>query len=229
MSKKINPIVEFQKANGLKPDGVLGKISLALIKEQADIQTDIQLSHFMGQMHHESGGFTKSIESTFYTDANRLAKVIFKSDFDKNKDKVIDATELAFAQSLCGKPVELANFVYANQNGNGNVASGDGYFFRGHGPLQLTGRGNFQAFANAVKDQEIMKNPALLVSKYYFRSADWFFDVNNIWKYCVDMSEQSILNVSKMVNLGNIKTKAIPHGLKDRIDQTIYYYNLLTK
>jgi putative chitinase len=227
MKPKINPVVEFQKANGLTPDGTIGKKSLALIKEQADIQTDIQLAHFMGQMHHESGGFTKSIESTFYTDANRLAKVIFKSDFDKNKDKIIDEKELAFAQSLCGKPVELANFVYANQNGNGDITSGDGYFFRGHGPLQLTGRRNFQLFANAVNDQEIMKNPALLVSKYYFRSADWFFDTNNIWKYCIDLSDESILNVSKMVNLGNIKTKAIPHGLNDRKKQTLYYANLL--
>jgi putative chitinase len=35
----------------------------------------------------------------------------------------------------------IGNRAYANRNGNGNIASGDGYQFRGRGYLQITGRG----------------------------------------------------------------------------------------
>lgn len=39
----------------------------------------------------------------------------------------------------------MADHVYANRNGNGNEASGDGYNFHGRGLIQLTGRGNYQS------------------------------------------------------------------------------------
>lgn len=38
----------------------------------------------------------------------------------------------------------IANRVYAGRNGNGDVASGDGWRFRGHGYIQITGRETFQ-------------------------------------------------------------------------------------
>ncbi|KYF49235.1 hypothetical protein BE08_27245 [Sorangium cellulosum] len=37
----------------------------------------------------------------------------------------------------------IANRVYAGRNGNGDVASGDGWRFRGHGYIQITGRETF--------------------------------------------------------------------------------------
>jgi putative chitinase len=38
----------------------------------------------------------------------------------------------------------IANLVYADRNGNGDVASGDGWNFRGKGFIQLTGKSNYQ-------------------------------------------------------------------------------------
>jgi predicted chitinase len=43
-----------------------------------------------------------------------------------------------------------ATIVYANVNGNGDAASGDGYRFRGRGLIQLTGRNEYAAFARAI-------------------------------------------------------------------------------
>jgi len=52
---------------------------------------------------------------------------------------------LAIASQYAGQPEKLANFVYANRNGNGDVASGDGWRFRGGGLMQTTGRANYRA------------------------------------------------------------------------------------
>jgi len=45
---------------------------------------------------------------------------------------------------------KIANLVYANKIGNGNEASGDGWRFCGRGLIQLTGRENYQQFADSM-------------------------------------------------------------------------------
>jgi hypothetical protein len=50
--------------------------------------------------------------------------------------------------------------------GNGDEASGDGWKFRGRGALQLTGKANYQAFADYLKKPEIMTNPDLVATEY---------------------------------------------------------------
>ncbi len=218
----MNPIQIYQQSKGLKPDGVIGKITLAEIKKDCNIATDIQLAHFMGQCHHETGGFRVSSENLNYTTAESITR-IFRHDFDTNKDRQINSVELDVARRFIRKPIELANFVYANQNGNGNVASGDGWRFRGRGAIQLTGRANYQAFANYVKDQEVMTNPDIVSTKYFFKSADFFFDRNNLWVIANrGISNEVITALTRRVNGGT-------HGLDDRIVQTNFYHSILTR
>jgi predicted chitinase len=56
----------------------------------------------------------------------------------------------AAAEPYCRDQRQFADFVYANVNGNGDAASGDGYRFRGRGLIQLTGRDEYAAFARAI-------------------------------------------------------------------------------
>jgi putative chitinase len=102
------------------------------------ITTPGRIAAFFGQISVESGGFTELVENLEYS-AARAAEV-WPSHFP----------DAAAAQPYAYQPERLANVVYAARNGNGDVASGDGWLFRGRGLIQLTGRANYMAFAVAM-------------------------------------------------------------------------------
>jgi putative chitinase len=210
---------DFQVKIGAAPDGVFGKQTIQKAMDFYKISKE-QAAHFFGQCAVESVEFTKSSENLNYTKAERIVQV-FRSDIDMNNDRQINAVELAKAKSLTRNPIGLANFVYANQNGNGNEASGDGYKFRGRGALQLTGRANYQAFADFIKDSLVMSDPDLVATKYYIDSAMFFFAKNKLWSLATKVDDSTITRISKRVNGGT-------NGLKERLALTKKYYSWFT-
>lgn len=204
----MNKIKEYQKNNGLISDGIIGKKTLLSIKAKLGIKTNEELAHFMGQTDHESGHFTADTENLNYSASGLMT--VFKKYFP-NK-------ELALKYER--KPMEIASKVYANRMGNGDEASREGWKFRGRGALQLTGKNNYKLFAMFLNKPEIMDNPETVANDYFFESAAFFFNRNNLWKYCTKVDEQSIKNVTLRVNGGT-------NGLDDRIVKTLKYYNIL--
>lgn len=101
--------------------------------------TPNRLAAFLGQAMHESNRFQSLEESLFYRDPARLAGI-----FSRAFHTPADASPYVSA-SGDNRSVALACRVYANVNGNGDEASGDGWRFRGRGPFQLTGRANYLA------------------------------------------------------------------------------------
>ena len=93
----------------------------------------------IGQFTAESAGFTATIENTNYTHVDRLMAV-FPHEFPT----------LESAEAVVGNPRAIANAAYAGRGGNGDADSGDGYNFRGRGLIQLTGRTEYQQFADAA-------------------------------------------------------------------------------
>lgn len=199
------------------PANILDEIPSVISK--FSLNTPLRLAHFLSQCAHESGNFKIVIENLNYK-ADRLL-LIFKSDFDTNRDRVLTDAEKEKAKQLQGNPEKIANFVYANQNGNGNEASGDGWKFRGRGYIQLTGRENYAKFDKFV-DDDILANPDLVATKYPLMSAAFFFEKNNLWKICDGGADkEDVIALTKRINGGTI-------GIEDRLAKFNLFNSLLS-
>jgi putative chitinase len=209
-------LVEYQKLKYLKPDGVVGKNTALTLMQDFNIQNVVQLSHFLAQIDHESRRFTATRENLNYSEEG-LRK--YFSKYFKEEEFAL------FAR----KPEKIANRVYANRFGNGSEASGDGWKYRGGLAIQITFKTNWELLAGKLGLPLDIDPDSLIDPKYYFKSADIYFDENSVWKYCVDMSENSILNVSRKINLGTVKTTKMPNGYKERKDLSYSYYKALAR
>lgn len=80
---------------------------------------------------------------------------------------------------------ELADgSAYEGRKDLGNTQPGDGKRYKGRGPIQLTGRKNYQAFTADVGKKynvDFEKNPELVAQpKWGFKAAAWFWTTRNL-------------------------------------------------
>jgi putative chitinase len=205
-------VKDFQRANGLQADGLIGRLTFSAFCMVYDL-TPIQAAHFLAQCHHESGGFALLSENLNYSAERLLA--VWPNRYD---------TALALKHEH--KPSVIANHAYGGRMGN--TEPNDGWRFRGRGPLQLTGRSNYEALAESLNLPAIVDTPDLVATKYAFSSAIWFFRVNKIFDLCRDLEPETVLKVSRAINLGNPNSTKKPNGLADRQKQTIFYSKFIT-
>ena len=194
-------LIDLQKKIGVTADGSFGpgtmKAAAAYFKMNSN-----RAAHFFAQTAHETGDFKAFAENLNYS-AKGLATT-FKKYFPSE----------AAAASYERKPEKIANKVYGNRMGNGPEASGDGWKYRGRGALQLTGKSNYQAFADHINRPDVMTNPDLVAGELAFESAIFFFDKNRLWTICDHGTDNAtITTVSKKINGGTL-------GLDDRIAKT---------
>jgi len=199
-------LVNLQEKVGANPDGDFGPNTLKKAAEFYKL-TPERAAHFFAQLSHETAEFKLFSENLNYS-ADGLKK-IFPKYFPTS----------ILANAYARNPQKIANRAYASRMGNGDEASGDGYKFRGRGAIQLTGKANYQNFANHIKNQEIMTNPDLVASDYAFESAMFFFDRNKLWDICdKGVTDATILSLTKRINGGTT-------GLSHRSELTKKYYN----
>jgi len=134
------------------------------------IDTPQRVAAFIAQAAHESGNFNALHENLNYRAAT-LRKVF---------PKYFPTDELANQYASQPNKAELiANRVYANRMGNGDEASGDGYRYCGRGLIQLTGKNNYQAFADSI-ETPVEEIPEFLQTfEGAVQSACWFWETNN--------------------------------------------------
>jgi putative chitinase len=199
-----NPLAALQTKCGITADGSWGPGTYKAAREYFKL-TNNQAAHFFGQCAHESGNFKAFAENLNYS-ADGLTR-IFKKYFPT----------VGSAAAYARNPQKIANKVYADRMGNGPESSGDGYKFRGRGPIQLTGKQNYSAFAKDIGRPDVMDNPDLVSGELAFESALWFFKKNGLLTLAdKGVDKATITAVSKRVNGGT-------HGLDDRIQKTTLF------
>jgi len=169
--------------------------ALAQLLPDYGIDTPNRIACFLAQCKHESGSFTAIKENLNYR-AESLTKVWPKY-----------FPSLAIAEEYAHNQEKIANRAYANRMGNGDEHSGDGWKFCGRGLIQLTGRSNYQAFADSL-EMNIDDVPEYLGTfEGAAQSACWFWESNNLNQWA---DKGDILTLTKRINGGTI-------GLDDRI------------
>lgn len=163
-----------------------------------DINTPKRIAAFVAQCAHESGGFTAIKENLNYK-APTLRK-LFSKYFPNDEIAVLYA-------SKPNKQEAIANRIYASRMGNGDEASGDGYRYCGRGLIQLTGKTNYQNFADSL-EMRVEDVPEYLATfEGAAQSACWFWEANNLNRFA---DAGDIKGLTKAINGGYI-------GLEDRI------------
>ena len=162
----------------------------------------------MAQCGHESGGFTLMQENLNYSAKGLVGT--FKKYFP---------TE-AHAKPYERKPEMIANRVYANRMGNGDEASGEGWYFRGRGIVQITGKNNYTKCSQSLFESNVLvENPDLLLeAEYAIHSACWFWSAARL-NELADISDMKTM--TKRINGGYI-------GLEDRIHHYNHAIEILT-
>jgi putative chitinase len=163
-----------------------------------EINSPTRIAAFVAQCAHESGNFMVLKENLNYKPAT--LRRIFPKYFPDD----------AIAEQYCSRPNRqeaIANRVYASRMGNGDESSGDGWRFCGRGLIQLTGRSNYQAFADSL-EMSIDDVPAYLGTfEGACQSACFFWESQKLNQWA---DTGDILTLTKRINGGTI-------GLNDRI------------
>lgn len=109
------------------------------------LTTPKRAAMFLAQLAHESSELTRLEEDLNYS-ARRLVEV-WPSRFSRETASIYQH-----------QPQRIANRVYALRLGNGSQASGDGWRYRGRGPIQLTGKANYGAAGRAL-GMDLLSHP----------------------------------------------------------------------
>lgn len=158
------------------------------------INTYLREAAFLAQLAHESMELKAWSENLNYS-AQGLLKV-FPKYFKTS----------ALANAYARQPQKIASRVYANRMGNGDEASGDGWKYRGRGPIQLTGKSNYTAYGQTL-GLDLVGNPdSVATPEVGFRVAAAFWNSNGLNALA---DRQDFVGITKRINGGTT-------GLDDR-------------
>ena len=121
--------------------------------------------------------------------------------------------------------------AYEGRTDLGNTQTGDGPKYKGVGYIQMTGRANYQAFADYMGDQDIMKGVDYVSGKYPWEAAGfWWYDngMNAIVDSLAGTSiDQQTLEISRTVNRGNRYSNGMPNHYEERRDYYILTLDII--
>lgn len=164
------------------------------------INTPLRVAAFLATYGIESARLTALVENMNYSAAGLLST--FPNEFDE-----------AEAQQYANKPPMIANRAYANRNGNGDEASGDGWMFRGRG-MGITGRRNYLLCGIGI-DLDLIAHPELLEQPANAAMASAWYWFNRNLNALADAG--NFLGLSKAINLGSATAPGTPGSYSQRL------------
>ena len=188
--------------------------ALEQLLPEYEINTNKRIASFIAQCAHESGNFTALKENLNYKPAT--LRKLFGKYFETDE----------IAQAYCAKPnkqVAIANRIYGGRMGNGDESTGDAARWIGRGLIQLTGRANYQKFADSIevdgRPLKIDEVPEYLETfEGASQSACWYWESNNLNRFA---DQGDIKGLTRAINGGYI-------GLEDRIKHYEHALHILT-
>jgi putative chitinase len=168
-----------------------------------EMNTVRRVAAFIAQIAHESTCFQRTTENLNYSVEALLSK------FGRHRISSADAQRYGRTATQRANQEAIANCIYGGTWGAeelGNTQPGDGWLFRGTGPLQVTGRDNITRFAKAM-------GMTLTEALQYARTVEggimaaaWFWEENDINRLA---DTPGVNDESKAINGGT-------NGLEDR-------------
>ena len=140
------------------------------------IDTPVEIVTFTAQWAVETDEFTLLRENLNYTPQGIL------DTFNRYRPRFTREQAMLYGRTPehPANQEMIANIAYANYLGNGPPESGDGFFYRGHGPPQLTFHDNYRDFENASGHQ-VLANPELLLEpEIGIACACWYWKTRGI-------------------------------------------------
>lgn len=157
--------------------------------------------HFLAQVAHESGGFRFVKENLNYSEMGLIKTFPKYFNFDGRYNP----------KEYARNPDKIADVVYANRLGNGDVNSHDGSKYKGRGLIQITGKYNYSKCLEWLG----VTDPCYLeTNEGAVRSAIWFWESKKLYTL------GDVKTITKLVNGGL-------NGYEDRMSQYVKIKKLL--
>lgn len=177
--------------------------------DKSGINTTLRKAHFLAQGKVESD-LKPKIESMNYS-VDGLIK-----GFGRHRISLEDAKKFGRTITQKANQKEIANRLYGGQWGKtnlGNTQINDGWNLRGSGILQITGRANFQKLSDDTGIDFINHPELILEEDNSIIAAIWFWNYRSLNKYA---DKDDVTSISKIINLGSVKSKGVPKHLDER-------------
>lgn len=182
---------QFQKAAGVSAELAarwFPRIDAAM--KEFGITAPLDQAMFIAQMGHESGGYTRLVESLNYAAENLV------TNFGSRRITNQQAAALGRTATQPANQKAIANLVYGGEWGKknlGNQIAGDGWKYRGRGLKQITGLSNYHSCGQALK-LDLVSYPELLErDEYAARSAAWFYVSHGCLLHSGDVERVTLL------------------------------------